>query len=129
MSNSTMFNLIKQINDVIYNYCLDGLLDKMDTKYNLYQKIRNMTLLLQSNALRIVTKKPQLFTHKLSLEETKEFLVKTYEIVTTYSSTEIEDNITKLIQTYALDLDELWSDNSIESKEYREIQDILHEIL
>lgn len=128
MSNSAMFNSIEQINNVIYNYCLDGLLDETDVKYNLYQKIRNMTLLLQSNALRIVAEKPQLFAHKLSLEETKELLMKTYEIVTTYSSAEMEDNITKLIQTYALDLDELWSDN-FESAEYQDIRNTLHEIL
>lgn len=129
MNNSKIFNSIEQINNIIYNYCLNELLDKSDVGHNLYYKIRNLTLLLQNNASRIVMKKSQLFSRDLSLEEIKDLCMKIYEIMTKFSGDEIENNITQLIKNYSLNLDELWVDDMSESKEYQEIRNILRNAL
>lgn len=128
MSNSKTFHSIEQLNNIISGCCLDGILDKSDMRYQLYHKIRNLTLVLQSTALRLTLRKSPLFSPKLSLEQIKDLMVKIYEIVSQKNIEETEDNIKQLIRDYSLDLDELWFDDPTADEEKQQLQDILEGI-
>lgn len=125
MSNSKTFHSIEQLNNIICDYCLDGILDKSDMRYRLYHKIRNLTLRLQNVALRLTLGKSSLLSPKLSLEQIKNLMVKIYEIINQKTIEETEDNIKQLIQDYSLNLDELWFDDPTADEEQRQLQDIL----
>lgn len=129
MEKIDILSEVSNAKEVIDNCTLESILDKSDSRYILSQKIANMAQMLYLNAIRIAQGNSSLLNtanNKLSLEDIKTLMAEVRNILLKpLFSEEIEENIKNLLQTYSLNLEEIWQENPSDEIERTKIQNIL----
>ncbi|MCM1324924.1 MAG: hypothetical protein NC218_12490 [Acetobacter sp.] len=122
-------NTIQNIKINIDDITRQAILDKLDARHTLSQKIANTTLVLYLNAYRLSKGAKPLLTIKeenLTLDKIENIMMEIYHIVSSpLFIQEVEEKIQKLIQNYFLNLDELWVANQSDDKESIRLKSIL----
>lgn len=129
MSNEKIFQSIQKAQNFIVTYCQGCLYDKEDPNQIFYQKLTNLTLMLQNNAMQILNgRKSQFFIKdkKQTLEQINELLIKMCNIISKpIHSTEMEKSIKKLIQDSLFNLNEFFISNPSDNEENAKLKNIL----
>lgn len=127
MEKKDILTEVSNTKKIIDTYTTESIFDKTDSRYILSQKITNMARQLYLNAIRIAHGKNSLLNNELSLEDIKALLMEVRNILSKpLFADEIEENMKKLLQTYSLNLEELWQPNPPDEVEKIKVQNILN---
>lgn len=129
--NLCLIKQIELINDCILEECQENLFYAPKSNSDVFERIRNASLILLNNAMRLLRNQSPLIkseTMPLTLEETKELMLKMYKIVMVSDFPIIKENkIKKIMENeFKLNSSELLSSNPSDETEEKRVRILLN---